>query len=137
MTNLRCSVGPLAFVVQLEEAAAPETCAFFRSVLPFRKKLLQARWSGESAWVPLGDFESGLGVENATSRPAPGQILFYPCGISEAEILVPYGETIFASKFGQLSGNHFATIVEGQEQLAELGRLVLWEGAQDIVFDLL
>ncbi|HEU4322587.1 MAG TPA: DUF3830 family protein [Roseiflexaceae bacterium] len=137
MTNLRCSVGPLAFVARLEEAAAPKTCAFFCSVLPFRNRLLQARWSGEAAWVPLGDFESGLETENATSRPAPGQLLFYPQGISETEILLPYGMTIFASKFGQLSGNHFATIIQGQEQLAELGRLVLWEGAQDIVFDLL
>ena len=35
---------------------------------------------------------------------------------------------------GQLAGNHFATIVEGNEQLAELGRTVLWEGAQEISF---
>jgi hypothetical protein len=27
------------------------------------------------------------------------------------------------------------TIVEGQEQLGELGRRVLWEGAQDVVID--
>ena len=36
---------------------------------------------------------------------------------------------------GQLAGNHFATIVEGAEQLPELGRVVLWEGAQPIVFE--
>jgi hypothetical protein len=41
---------------------------------------------------------------------------------------------MFASKLGQLAGNHFLTILEGREQLQELGRLVLWEGAQDIVF---
>jgi hypothetical protein len=34
---------------------------------------------------------------------------------------------------GQLAGNHIATIVEGNEQLPELGRVVLWEGAQPIV----
>ena len=44
---------------------------------------------------------------------------------------VPYGATRFASKVGQLAGNHFATVTTGAEQLAELGRLVLWEGAQD------
>lgn len=135
MTHLRLSVGPLVFVAQLEEAVAPQTCALFRSLLPFRNRLLQARWSGEAAWIPLGNFETGLTTENATSRPAPGQILFYPHGISESEILLPYGMTIFASKFGQLSGNHFATIIEGQQQLDELGRLVLWEGAQNIVLD--
>ena len=34
----------------------------------------------------------------------------------------------------QLWANHFATLVEGQEQLKELGRLTLWEGAQPISF---
>ena len=62
----------------------------------------------------------------------PGEILFYPGGISEMEILFPYGATRFASKVGQLAGNHFATVVEGAEALRELGRLVLWEGAQDL-----
>jgi Protein of unknown function (DUF3830) len=51
------------------------------------------------------------------------------------EILFPYGATCFASKMGQLAGNHFATIVEGREELPELGRVVLWEGAQPIVFE--
>jgi hypothetical protein len=40
----------------------------------------------------------------------------------------------FASKAGALAGNHFATIVEGGENLRELGRRFLWEGAQEIVF---
>ena len=32
-------------------------------------------------------------------------------------------------------GNHFLTMIEGKEQLKDLGRLVLWEGAQDILFE--
>lgn len=35
---------------------------------------------------------------------------------------------------GQLAGNHFATIYEGNEQLRELGELVLRKGAQEITF---
>jgi hypothetical protein len=106
-------------------------------LLPFRNKLIQARWSGEAAWVPLGDFNAGVGFENATSYPAPGEILLYPGGYSETEILFPYGNTCFASKLGQLAGNHFLTVVEGREHLRELGRLVVWEGAQDIIFEVL
>ena len=62
-------------------------------------------------------------------------LLVYPGGISETELLFPYGATLFASKVGQLAGNHFATVTEGQEQLPEIGRLTLWEGAQEIVIE--
>ena len=103
-------------------------------MLPLKTLLIQARWSGEAAWIPLGDLDLGLGYENHTSHPAPGELLLYPGGISETEILFPYGATLFASKMGQLAGNHFATIYEGNEQLKELGELVLRKGAQEITF---
>jgi hypothetical protein len=74
-------------------------------------------------------------VEGPTSYPAPGQIIFYPGGISEAEILIAYGGVRFASRAGQLAGNHFLTITEGLEELAEVGRKTLWEGAKSIVFE--
>jgi hypothetical protein len=127
--------GSIAFTARLEAEAAPRTVAAFRKLLPMRSKIIQARWSGESAWVPLGDLEVGVEYENHTSYPAPGQLLLYPGGISETEILFPYGATVFASKMGQLAGNHFATIVGGVERLAEFGKLVLWSGAQDILFE--
>jgi hypothetical protein len=60
--------------------------------------------------------------------------LLYPGGISETEILLAYGGVQFASKMGQLAGNHFLTVVEGNENLGNLGKLVLWSGAQEIVF---
>ena len=103
-------------------------------MLPLKTKLIQARWSGEAAWIPFGDIELDIGYENHTSHPAPGHLLLYPGGISETEILFPYGATLFASKMGQLAGNHFATIYEGNERLQELGHLVLWNGAQEISF---
>jgi len=135
MTMLRISAGPFLYVAQLEEQDAPKTCAAFRTLLPYRQKLIHARWSGEACWIPLGDFALGIGFENATSHPAPGEILWYPGGYSETEILFPYGACCFASKLGQLAGNHFLTVVEGREQLREMGRKVLWEGAQDILFE--
>jgi hypothetical protein len=131
---LEITVGSLRFTARWETSLAPKTCAAFRRLLPLRARLVQARWSGESAWVPLGDLETGLGFENHTSYPAAGQLLLYPGGISETEVLFPYGSTSFASKAGPLAGNHFATIDEGRELLTELGRRVLYDGAQEIVF---
>lgn len=128
-------VASYRFVARFEESASPLTCAEFRKLLPYRQKLIHARWSGEACWIPLGDFKLNVGFENHTSHPAPGQILFYPGGYSETEILFPYGATCFASKMGQLAGNHFLTIIEGQEKLADVGKLVLWHGAQDILFE--
>ncbi len=128
-------VADLRFLARLETEKAPKTSARFRAMLPLKAKLLQARWSGEAAWVPFGDLDLDLGYENQTSYPAPGHLLLYPGGISETEILFPYGSTMFASKAGQLAGNHFATIYEGNDKLAELGRLVVWNGAQDITFE--
>ena len=136
MSEIQIAVGELRFKARFEREKSPETCAAFEKLLPFRSKIIQARWSGEAAWVPLGDFDLGVGEETTTTTPAPGEILFYPAGISETEILFPYGQASFASKFGPLAGNHFLTIVEGREQLRELGRTVLWQGAQDIVFEL-
>src|ERR1044071_188024 len=137
MSMLRITAGPFTFTARMEDAAAPRTCAAFRALLPYRQKLIHARWSGEACWIPLGDFDLGVSYENPTSYPSRGDILFYPGGLSETEILFSYGSARFASKVGQLSGNHFLTVVEGGEQLYELGRLVLWKGAQEIVFEAL
>jgi hypothetical protein len=75
--------------------------------------------------------------ENATVYPLPGEILLYAGGLSETEVLIPYGRTQFGSKAGLLAGNHFLTIVAGLEHLPDLGRLTLWEGAQSILIDVL
>jgi len=129
---IRISVGDLVFVARLERERAPATVAALVRLLPLSGSLLQARWSGEAAWMPLGSLDVGVGAENDTQRPEPGQILLHPTGISETEILIPYGATSFASKAGPLRGNHVMTIVEGGEQLSELGRRVVWLGAQPI-----
>jgi hypothetical protein len=122
------------FVARLEEERAPATVAAFRRLLPLESRIIHARWSGEACWIPFGDLEVGFGPEDPTSYPAPGELLFYPGGVSETEILFPYGNACFASKAGQLAGNHFATVHEGGANLRELGRRCLWEGAQPIRF---
>ncbi len=136
MADLIVTAGPYRFEARLEREAAPKTCAAFLRHLPFISKIIHVRWSGEGVWVPLGDLDYGVGYENNTCYPSPGQIILYPGGVSETEILLAYGNVNFASKAGQLSGNHFLTLTSGLENLYTLGRKVLWEGAQDIRFDL-
>jgi hypothetical protein len=114
---------------------APLTGAAFLKLLPFRENLLHVRWSGESTWVPLGNLEVCVPPENATTYPLPGEILLYPGGVSETEVLIPYGRTQCGRKAGLLAGNHFLTVVSGGERLPELGRLTLWKGAQPITID--
>jgi hypothetical protein len=157
---LRVTIGggdrPLVLEARLETDLAPKTIQVVQTLLPFRGKILQGRWSGESAWVPIDDWRGAstplgttgnaagdatqrqieLGYENHTSHPAPGELLFYCFGLSVNEFLVPYGPTIFGSRVGQLAGNHFATVTSGREGLRELGRRVLWEGAQDVLIEI-
>ena len=132
---LEIFAGDFRFLARLEEEAAPQSVEAFRRMLPLESRIIHARWSGEACWIPLGEFKLDVGYENHTSYPAPGQILFYPGGFSETEILFPYGACRFASKLGQLAGNHFLTITSGQEQLREMGQTILWHGALDIAFE--
>ena len=131
MADLRITVGELAFEADWERDA-PKTRAALEPWLPIRSRLIHCKWSGESTWIPFGDQRPGVGFENHNSHPAPGQLLIYTGELSECEILFPYGACSFSSRVGPLAGNHFATVIAGQEQLAEMGRRVLWEGAQEI-----
>lgn len=135
MTKLKITAGPHEFEAKLETEAAPKTCEAFTKAMPYSSELVHVRWSGEGVWIPLGDHDFGVGYENHTSHPAPGQFILYPGGISETEILLAYGAVDFSSKMGQLAGNHFITITKGQENLMALGNRVLWKGAQPIRFE--
>lgn len=131
------TTGKFHFLAQFE-SNAPKTAAWLTAKMPLRHKLIHVRWSGEAVWMPFGDGAApDLPFENHTSHPSAGQILVYPGGYSETEILFCYGGTSFASKMGPLAANHVLTIIQGAEQLAELGRTVLWEGAQPVHFELL
>ena len=117
MTNIRITAAGHTFIAALHPDA-PLTAAAFMKLLPYRQKLIHVRWSGEGVWVPLGEFQLGVGFENHTSHPSVGDILFYPGGYSETEIILAYGACSFASKMGQLAGNHFMTIVRAARTCA-------------------
>lgn len=134
-TIIKITVGSYVFLAKLECGKSPKTAKAFKKMLPFASELIHARWSGQSCWIPLGDLKIDTDLEDATSYPSPGEILFYPGGISETEILFPYGSTQFASKAGQLAGNHFLTIFRGKDELRKLGEEILWKGAKTILFE--
>lgn len=123
------------FDAVFETGKSPATCAAFQQAMPFDSRIVHVRWSGEGVWIPLGDMDFAVGYEDATAYPAPGQILLYPKGTSETEILIAYGNVHFASKAGTLAGNHFATISSDLERLREIGVATLWEGAKAIRFE--
>ena len=136
MSGVTIVAGDLRFAARFEDGQAPRSCDALRRLLPFRSQVVHVRWSGEAVWVPMGEMHLDLPPENATAYPAPGQILLYPGGLSETEILVPYGPTHFASRAGTLAGNHVLTVTAGREQLRTLGERVLWQGAQALLIEL-
>ena len=101
----------MRFVARWEVDLAPKTVVAFKASLPLDDRIIHCRWSGESNWIPWGDRDFGIGPENATSYPHPGELALYPGGQSETELLFPYGYCSFASKAGHLWANHFATLV--------------------------
>jgi hypothetical protein len=130
--KIRITIGKIEFIAKMHLDRAPETCRLLLEKMPITGKVIQARWSGEAAWLQMDPYGIEAPQENATSYPGPGQILFYPGGVSEKEILIPYGSACFASKFGLLPGNHFATVIEGNQLLEIMGEKVLWGGAQSV-----
>ena len=125
MSQLTVRAGEFTFEGRFEEQLAPKTVAAFRKAMPFESQAIHVRWSGEGVWMPLGDLDFGVSY----------QIILYPGGISETEILLAYGGVHFASKMGQLAGNHFISLTSGLENLAAFGKTVLWKGAQKMRFE--
>ena len=123
----------LVFLAAWEDDKAPKTCAAIRKLLPLMDKLVQARWSGEAAWISIDHLDlDRIDFENhnvAASRlpmvsSASKEILM---------VLWPY-------RIRQQNGSRYpaitsATIMSGLEQLVTVlgteGR-ALDAGAQDV-----
>ncbi len=121
-------IGDAILPISFHPDLAPQTCAAIQKILPFNSHVIHGRWSGEACWVPLGNLDLGVPLENQTHTPKPGQLLFYSKGISETEILVPYGISRFACKDGPLSGNHFASIQCSDDEIFRKCERVLLDG---------
>ena len=78
-----------------------------RALLPYRQKIIHVRWSGESCWIRSGTTTS-VSARGCDERSSGRGDPVLPRRVLETEILFPYSGTIFASKLGQLAGNHFS-----------------------------
>ena len=97
MSDVVITAGPFTMTARFE-AGAPLTCTAIKKILPLEGKLIHVRWSGEATWIPLGDLALNVPFENATSYPSPGEVLIYPGGVSETEILLATGAPISRAK---------------------------------------
>src|ERR687896_458971 len=80
---LQIAAGGFEFRARFEEEDAPATVAAFRKMLPLESRIIHVRWSGEGTWIPMGDLDVGIGPENATRYPSPGELIFYPGSVRE------------------------------------------------------
>src|SRR5689334_8362591 len=132
---LTIRIGTDLFTARLRRDLAPQACACLLGLLPYAGKLIQARWSGEALWAPLGDTfprDTLLPPESPRAEPHPGEMLLYAGGASEPEIYLPYGINRFACKAGPLAGNPVLSIEHGHERLTKLGHQALWNGALEL-----
>jgi hypothetical protein len=128
--DLCISIDGHRFPAQFEREIAPRTVAAFEPFLPFEHLIVHVRWSGEAMWAPLGSLDFEVAPEAATSYPSPGDMLLYPGGLSETELILAYGPTRFASRAGQLAGNPLLKITDDLNILAEIGQRALWSGSR-------
>ena len=120
---LEIVVADIRFVARFEEEAAPADRGRVPAPAP-------VRGAGSSTAAGAA---SRTGSRSATSSSASAprtrratrarRAAALPGGRQRDGAPLPVRRCSFASKAGPLAGNHFATIVEGGEQLRELGRL--------------
>ncbi len=136
MTTIPVVIGPLKFILQMEEADSPKTCHFIRQLLPFQTHAIQALWCGEAIWIPLLNSQDvPFHDENGTSMPNRGELLFCSDSSGKSGLLFSYGSSRFMGSFGILRGNHCLTVISGENNLQVLGNNILWQGAQRVFFD--
>ena len=135
MDELRMTIADMVFDARLETDKAPRTCAAFVDRPGLRQPHRPCPLERRSRVDPARRLPVRRRLREPHELPGTGPIILYPGGISETEILLAYGGVRFASKVGQLAGNHFLTLTSGLDQLPEIGRLALWEGAKPIRFE--
>ncbi len=114
-------------MADLLDEQAPETCQAFWNLLPLRKQLGHAKFSGHVIYLFPGiDLER---IENSRSIGViPGEILFNPHVTNRPphpkEVMIVYGTALIRDAFGYAPSNLFARITENTGELANIGRRI-------------
>lgn len=130
MRKLNVEIGGVRFTANANERA-PKTVDALSRLLPIDDSIMHSRFAGEAIWFNLKGAPQ-LEYENHSNYFSRGEIGYYPGSFHANGILIAYGAAVFNSKVGPLSANHFASIVENHDALAEMGMRLLREGAKPI-----
>jgi hypothetical protein len=152
MKHIKMASSKFTFIARLEEKKSPQTCKWFLNLLPFTGDMIQVLWSGFACFIlldsssqyeglPATDVDHTVPFENPIRIPSKGEIIMYPGNMPHlqegGEIFMAWGPCKITCQNGNLMGNHFLTIVEGNENLEEFGITVLTKGAQTMCFELI
>lgn len=138
MARLSFEIADEEYVADLHEAAAPETAARIRDLLPLTSTIRHVIWSGHAAFIhEFGEDApefADLPRERPEVYPSRGDVLLYPGYDAPAELLLACGETCLNDPYGgEMAGNHVATLRADPERLRELDEWLVETGAKDVV----
>lgn len=141
MKHIKMTSNKFTFIARLEEEKSPKTCEWFLSMLPYTDRMIHVSWSGNACFIRLQDKAYSVPYESPIRIPSKGELILYPGNEPRlqmgGELFMAWGQASIATANGNLSGNHFLTIIEGNENIEEYGRLVHTGGAQEITFELI
>ena len=136
MERIRIKAGRFEFVARFESEKAPKTCAKFRSMLPYKERIIHVRWSGEGCWIPLGDLDLGLAVREPHQLSGAGRDHPLSRRLQRDRDSARLWRRAFCEQSRPARRQPFS---DGRSKAATnlrpLGEHVLWHGAQDILFE--
>lgn len=119
---------------QLDLAGAPATCAAFLALLPFSRRFVHARVSGQEIWTPEAP-PLHVPQEQASVWTEPGEVVYgpaVPARVRTANCIgIYYGEGK-----GLDAANIFARVLpEDLPALRALGEQIWLDGALELRFE--
>ena len=124
----------IRFKLYIDEA--PFTCSAFVRLLPFSRRFMHARTSGQEIWIDNAP-ELDIIQENASVFTEPGEVVYGPLNPKRAKTSNCMG-IYYGEGKGLDACNIFAKVFdEDMDLLKSLGNNIWMNGAQNLIFELL